>query len=706
MTETYIPVRATSGREYVPGIDGLRAMAVLAVMIFHLIPGVLPGGFTGVDVFFVISGYVVTGSLFRDANLSFHKFLASFYARRFRRIVPALVVCLIVTIAFSVAFIPDAWLSDAIRTTALEAFFGLSNFALVAMNDGYFAVRSEFNPFTHTWSLAVEEQFYLLFPLLLYLWIRRPSSLAAGSIRVLFMVLCTASLSWCAWATRNSHDQAYYMLPARFWELAAGASLFLVGEARRRAMVAACGVSTMIWVGLLLVFLSMGLARETTFPFPWALPAVLGTGLLILALTVDGGQHQLARLLGSKPLVAIGLISYSLYLWHWPVYTLLRWTVGVNSFAAGALALALTFLLGWASYLWVETPTRHHRLLRDRPAWVAVLGGLLLIMAGRTLAQEIYAHRGRLQQSVVAANSNAWYPSASGRVLPAKGVACKVKTFYENAGVDRGREIFALPDCHGSLATSRRLFVAGDSHAGAYERLLDLTTEITGVTVTLYSRGGCGIATLINNLPDYDSSCPDYQEWVIGDVLSRAHPGDVVWLASLRAHRLGNQWGAFTTQDVSSSMSSETALSERATAEREARRIINKLTAAGLTVLIDAPLPVFPSPSFRCSDWFNRMNPACDAGLSVTRAFEEAHRAMTQKAIQRLAAANPGLRVWDPLPVLCPDTTCSALDGKHPLFFDGDHLSGYGNEVLLPSFLVVLKELVSEQRTIFAGVSP
>ena len=190
-------MRHVEGRPYIPGIDGLRALAVVSVMIYHLVPGALPGGFVGVDVFFVISGYVVTGSMMRDAKLPFLEFIAAFYARRFRRIVPALVVCLCVTVLFSVALIPDAWLSNALRDTGLSAFFGLSNFTLVTGDDGYFATRSEFNPFTHTWSLAVEEQFYLLFPLVLYFGIHRSVKSGAGAGHTLVLVLCIGSLIWC-----------------------------------------------------------------------------------------------------------------------------------------------------------------------------------------------------------------------------------------------------------------------------------------------------------------------------------------------------------------------------------------------------------------------------------------------------------------------------------------------------------------------------
>lgn len=147
---------------YIPAIDGIRAIAVLAVMVYHLNASWLPGGFAGVDVFFVISGYVVARSLAGRTNEPFGRFLLGFYSRRIRRIVPALLVCLLATTMLTILFIPESWLSSTTSQVGLYAFFGLSNFALVWFQDDYFSPRAEFNPFVHTWSLGVEEQFYSL----------------------------------------------------------------------------------------------------------------------------------------------------------------------------------------------------------------------------------------------------------------------------------------------------------------------------------------------------------------------------------------------------------------------------------------------------------------------------------------------------------------------------------------------------------------
>jgi peptidoglycan/LPS O-acetylase OafA/YrhL len=170
-----VPVTATlSLRQrpvHVPYIDGLRAVAVLSVMLYHLHASWLPGGLAGVDVFFVISGFVVSASVGELESMRLSRFVLYFYSRRVQRIAPALIVCLLVTALVSALLIPSAWLSDANAKTGIFAFFGLANVILARTGDDYFAPRVEFNPYVHTWSLGVEEQFYLVFPLLFFLWV-------------------------------------------------------------------------------------------------------------------------------------------------------------------------------------------------------------------------------------------------------------------------------------------------------------------------------------------------------------------------------------------------------------------------------------------------------------------------------------------------------------------------------------------------------
>ncbi|MFM8899836.1 MAG: acyltransferase family protein [Burkholderiales bacterium] len=685
--------RQVEGRPYLPGIDGLRALAVVAVMLFHLWPHALPGGFVGVDIFFVISGYVVTAAMVRDTSQPFGEFIASFYARRFRRIVPALVVCLCVTVGFSVALIPNAWLSDSLRDTGLSAFFGLSNFTLVSTDDGYFATRTEYNPFTHTWSLAVEEQFYLVFPLVLYGGLRwRSAALGQGAIR-LVGGLCVLSLLWCAWASLHSASAAYYMLPSRFWELGLGALLCLVGDEKRASWLARGGIHVWIGGGLFLVAVSLVWADPRAFPFPWALPAVLGTLMLVVAFSHPLPDSSLVRVFTARPTVVVGLLSYSLYLWHWPVYTLLRWTWGLASWPMYALALFLTLACAWCSYRWVELPTQRHAMLR-RFAPVGIVGlGIGVLLVTWAISAQVYDRPWLFKQTVVQKHATDWYPLARQNDPGIKGVC----DFEISAG-PHNAQIFSPVRCTATVASpSPRLIVLGDSHAGAYDRLLGQWVRLTGFQAVRYTKGGCPVVGLLKPQVQLGPRCLEYQtrllEHLLGDPALALRPGDVVFLASLRVPRLSDQYGAIAQATIETSLHSQQALEERIQAELEAEVLLRRFHLAGVSVIMDAPKPVFPAPPFRCADSFNRMNPVCAPGHVVEKTQVLSHRLPVLEAMNRLATRVPGVYVWDPLPVLCPAVNCQAFDGDKPLFFDGDHLSGHGNEVLLPSFLALFKTI-------------
>ena len=210
-------------RLYFPYIDGLRALSIIAVVLYHLEPALLPGGFSGVDIFFVVSGFIVSASLHGYKASGFLALVALFYARRFRRIVPALLFMLVTTSLAVVVFIPEAFLSNNIRRTAIAAFFGFSNFRLAGGPD-YFSPLAEFNPFTHTWSLAVEEQFYLIFPVLIFL-LTGGGRIARAAAAGLF-ALCVLSFAYGFIEPSTSFRLGFYSSFSRFWEIALGVLLY------------------------------------------------------------------------------------------------------------------------------------------------------------------------------------------------------------------------------------------------------------------------------------------------------------------------------------------------------------------------------------------------------------------------------------------------------------------------------------------------
>jgi peptidoglycan/LPS O-acetylase OafA/YrhL len=693
-------LRHTPGSQtYIPGIDGLRAIAIAAVMLYHLNPSFLPGGFAGVDVFFVISGYVVSTSLSRDLRKSFGQYIIGFYARRIVRIVPALVVCLLVVSLLANLFIPESWLSSTSKDTALYAFLGLSNFALIWSSDGYFSPRVEFNPFVHTWSLAIEEQFYLVFPLLFYLWLiwRNKKNIYRNVGGGLVIVLLIASLAYSAKATISNPESAYYLLPSRFWELACGAWLFQLqsnGYATFSSRDASTGA---LLFGLLLIALAFIFSDSQSFPFPWAVLSVLGSALMIVGVSSPAASGALVSRFLDLPLIAlVGKLSYSLYLWHWPVNVLFRWTVGLNNYANMILAVVATFFLAYLSFYFIENPIRRSQFIRSRPKVMIVLGGFALIAASWWLSSKSFEHQQNISLSVTR-DKVVWYPW--NEVLENKSLIgdpenCEVETKLR---WQQGFHIvtFKGRNCSTAPISKQRLFVLGDSHAGAYRAMLRQLTAQQGVEVWLYWKGGCGVANMIS--PQLlKGDCETFVRASLHEIVKQAERGDVLFLSSLRLNRYGDQWTLFPDAKVKDTQVSALAVRDRTLALEEAKSMLAGLDGSGLKIIIDAPKPILRAPPFRCSDWFNMHNPICQPGLSISRAELLEYRKPIMESIAKLEAYRPDIYVWDPFAILCPTDTCSAFDeNAKPLFFDGDHLSGHGNNVLSPSFQALLIQIWS-----------
>ena len=648
---------------YKPAIDGLRAIAVLSVIIFHLDAfSLLPGGFTGVDMFFVISGYVISQSLWERRDLSFGHYLADFYRRRLLRIMPALLTVLCVSFVLSAMFMPRFWLSELIDRTGLAAFFGLSNIVLAWNTDTYFSPSAELNPYLHTWSLGVEEQFYVIFPALFFLWLRYRQRSAL--VWAVLPSMAVVSLIIGAYQVSAAPLSAFYLLPGRFWELAAGAILFQVMGTRGVTPRLNRLAPAMLAGGLGLVLSGFLLANPGQFPFPWAMVTVAGSLLMIagIVLRADSAPGALQRVLQHPLATYVGRLSYSLYLWHWPVIVLLRWTVGLELLAVQLLYPVLVGLLAAASYHGIETPIRNGQTGLQRKAWltcVSSLGITGLLWLG---ALWVSANPSTLSFSQTR-DTYTWY-------------AYKHYPREDIQNIDDPR------------LAGRQLFVIGDSHAAAYRTLLKLVSLKLGITVVEYEQGGCAVVSLIGPDP---ARCAAAREAQLKAIERRAKPGDVVFLASLRMPELaGREWRKGEDALIDNALEELTAETMDA-ARIAADTLLRRLQAAQLKVLIDAPKPLFKAAPNRCSDGFNRMNPVCAPGLTMARDQLERLREPQMQLLQTLQADFPALTVWDPLPLLCSGPICSAYDeNARPLFFDSNHLSGHGNRVLEPSFTAIL----------------
>jgi peptidoglycan/LPS O-acetylase OafA/YrhL len=351
---------------YRSDIDGLRAISALSVVFFHAgVPG-FRGGFLGVDVFFVISGYLITQVLMTPGEQSLWRQLAQFYLRRCRRILPALFALLFVVTPIAAAMLRPADLRNYGRYLTFTSLF-LTNVA--AWTDH---VRG-WTPLIHLWSIGVEEQFYLVYPLAL--------GLAVGARSVCIILLAAmASFALCVWASYAAPLANFYLTPSRAWELLCGAALAL-SAARIRSRISS---ELLAWISVLVIGVAIyAYSPATRYPGICAMPVCVAAGALLA--TGHDQKTTVARLLSFPPLVLTGLISYSLYLWHVPIFALLYYRTGGSANGLHtALLICAIWLLAFASWAMVERPIRSRRWLGSNRRFLiaAVVANVLLGCAG------------------------------------------------------------------------------------------------------------------------------------------------------------------------------------------------------------------------------------------------------------------------------------------------------------------------------------
>ncbi|GGO68999.1 acyltransferase family protein [Nocardioides deserti] len=363
-------------------IQGVRALAVLAIMLYHAGLSPYPGGFVTLDVFFVVSGFLITHLLLKEVDRDGSVSLVKFYARRARRILPAASVVTVATLVASAVWLGVVEARDAATDALWTAFFA-ANIRFASEQTDYFAQDTAASPFQHFWSLAVEEQFYLVLPLLVVLaawWAARRAGSMRARAAIVLGTMTAASLAWSVHASTTSPETAYFSTFTRTWEFGVGALLAIIAPwlvrplgARDRSLLAATGLAAV-------VVACFTVTEETAFPGYVALLPVLGTGAIMVAGAEWSGRPPLVqRMLGIAPLRWVGDASYSLYLWHWPVFLIASQHVGRDlSLRGTAAAVLVTFALSWATYRFVETPFRTLswspvRTLRLYPASVGVV---------------------------------------------------------------------------------------------------------------------------------------------------------------------------------------------------------------------------------------------------------------------------------------------------------------------------------------------
>ncbi|MGQ4269176.1 acyltransferase family protein [Nocardiopsis changdeensis] len=533
------PASTATERRFRPEVQGLRAVAVLLVLVYHLDPSLLPGGYVGVDVFFVISGFLITSLLYREASGQGRVSVARFYARRVRRLLPAATVVLVATGAASYFLLPVTRLTDTMWQLVASAAY-VENLYLARQSVDYLASEVAPSPVQHFWSLSVEEQFYLVWPLLFILWaaLRRRGA-GTGTLVALLGSLLAASLLWSV-ATTGGEPSAYFLPATRAWELAVG-GLLAVGLAHGR-------LSERVrlplgWAGLAAIVAAAVFYDEAT-PFPgWAaLLPVLGAAAVIAAEHVQGPLSASAPL-STAPARWVGDVSYSLYLWHWPLIVLTLAVTGRDElgWALAAAVGAASLLLAWATKVWVEDPVRDHRLVRGgRGALAAAVSGVLVVAAvGATL----YVRVDRVESVEFDPNVHVG-PQALGQAPTGDPVYPPPVRAEDDAPVLYDDDCQASqtatapedPCVYGPEDADRTVAVVGDSHSAQWVPALMGLGEERGWRLVLYTKSSCAFTDTMTKGPEggpYES-CQEWNRAVVEE-LAELRPDLVVTSSSTSA---------------------------------------------------------------------------------------------------------------------------------------------------------------------------
>lgn len=650
-----------SAPKYRPDIDGLRAIAILLVVLFHAGFGGFSGGFIGVDVFFVISGFLITSLIVDD--LKNNRFcLSNFWERRIRRILPALTVMVFATLAAGTAiFFPDDFigLGQQIKWQAITA----SNFYFLGQQ-GYFNTEHELQPLLHTWSLAVEEQYYILFPpLCLLVW-----RFAKDKLLALFWGGALLSLGLSIWMVESNPDKAFFLLPFRAWELLMGSLLvlYMPASALKMPSLKLCNAAG---VAGLAMILSAGLLYTSKMAFPGlaALLPCAGAALLIWSgVTRKGWAYHI---LSHKIPVFIGLLSYSWYLWHWPVFSFAEYVLQKDfQTTARLVCIVVSFILAYLSWKFIETPFRRpDGVLKTRRAVFVTAFILLSLMAAagflikaqkgfpERFSEEVYAYaQGKLDQNPLRRE-------------------CDRNKFNR----------IALDDiCQTNPESGKKpVFVLwGDSQGDAIAPAFITLSKKHNVNGYMAFKHGCPPILDVHHKQNDRGKpyCVDFNKAHF-DFIER-HKIKHVYMVANWSSWVRNKDLYFEETDWYADYKDRYENIMMAGVQRT----VDELQKIGVTVhfLIDGPSMKFEPPRMLALESI--------MGVTDSKAYLplEAYMKKRGQDIDNFVAQNKGTKlvIDDTMPLLCREDKCiTGLDGRS-LYFDHGHFSTYGANYLAPVF--------------------
>lgn len=632
-----------------PDIEGMRGIAVLLVVLFHSgVPG-FGGGFTGVDVFFALSGYLITGIILNEITKRGKLSFRNFYARRARRLLPAAGLVVVATLVLMLLVYSPLELGKYSRWASYTSLYA-SNYMFMRDASNYFASDVTRNPYLHTWSLAVEEQFYLFWPALIALTLMATKS--RRQLAVVLAVMSAVSLAFCIWLTDYRAPWAFFGLPTRAWEFGLGGlGCMLPAEylVRRKSLIAAVG-----WLGFAAV-LAGGLVFTSQTPFPGlaaALP-VLGTIAVLLAWFSELRWGPVA-LLQIGPLQYLGRLSYSWYLWHWPILLLAGLQFPDIKWPGKLLAALVALALAHITFIILEKPVRFHPFLVARPGLSLGLAPLVAVL-GVTAS---LLTQGVAQRELASEPQASFWAAANDR-----RVLFEAHCLTASGGT-------RLAECtYGEPSSDTTILLFGDSHAEHWFPALNriaLENHWRLLTLLKASCPPAQVAIFNTNLKRDDTECALWRSAALARIAT-LHPHLVVLSESDQVVTERGQVGlhAVSPQDWERGL--------RATASYLDSRDVKTV------IIADVPRPEFDVPTC-LSRAAARSHSPQDCNVTRSAALNEGARSAERAAVTGLS----NVRLLDFADQLCPNQICQTLvDGK-VVFRDGDHLTSSFSQSLAP----------------------
>ena len=658
---------------YRPDIDGLRGIAILSVVAYHTGLPWITGGFAGVDVFFVISGFLITRLLLKEAHASGTISIGDFYARRVRRLLPALATVIVATLILGGLLLPHFGERQALAKSASAALVFVANQYFLGTTGGYFDGPSDLLPLLHLWSLSVEEQFYLVWPLILIGVVKlSPPETRLQRLRILLAALLAASFAMSCWLLRSHPQAAFFILPSRAWELALGALLATVPATSKGLKQPAIQYAATITGAALLAWAFFGLKADTPFPGMGALTPVIGSALLISG-GIAGTQNLISRFLATRPLVTLGLLSYSWYLWHWPLLSIVRSRRIVASDVPLDCALVLIALACAAlTVRFVENPIRHHRGFRVEQRKV-LAGGLITLV---TLLA------GSAAFGVWAKYRPSRYTALAIRERPPLEKICMSPRKAWDArcvAIPRGR----------SAGESPLAVIWGDSHADSWAAAVHALAKGHDVEVRELSHGSCPplVETTISSGMRTITRCRPYNNEVIAGLteLRHANPNRkiLVVLAArwpgylgvlpIPLHDIAPQYPRYYSERKGGAAENLLAL------RNGLRRTLTELRKLNVHTAILADGPEFRIAPVLCAD-LGYTSDVCDQSLESI----DSYRGATMNVLRQVAGEFEGVHLIDPIPFFCPGEACTGFIKGRPVVYDDSHISLSGARAFAP----------------------